>query len=244
MATTTTTTTLVTRIQLRWFLATLAAALGAGASMWALHLMTSVPHHPGLWFVLLLAAAPVVLVISRWLVNDRAAAAALVHSTAIAGSALVVVGVYLVLVVGINGSPTGTERGVMLSSLFAATVAALLVPPVRARIAESVRALLHEEKPSTGEIVSAFGAKMSRAVPMDELMLQLAESLRETVPGTRAEIWTGTADALRRTTSVPTRPVATLRLTGAEATTVARARIGGPAWVGVWPHFSWSTSTM
>jgi signal transduction histidine kinase len=228
------TTVLVTRTQRRWFLATLVAALGAGASLWALHLMTDVPRHPGWWFLALLALAPVALVASRWLVSDRMAASVLVHSAAVSGSALVVVAVYLVLVVGINGSPDGHEREVLLSSLFAATVAALLVPPVRARIAESVRALLHEEKPSTGEVVSAFGAKMSRSVPMDELMLQLAESLRETVPGTRAEIWTGTADALRRTTSVPTMPPATLRVTGAEATTVARTRIGGPAWVTVW----------
>jgi hypothetical protein len=193
-----------------------------------------VPKHPGWWFLVLLALAPVALVVSRWLVSDRLAASVLVHSAAVSGSALVVVAVYLVLVVGINGSPDGAQRDVMLSSLFAATVAALLVPPARARIADSVRSLLHEEKPSTGDVVTAFGARMSRSVPMDELMLQLAESLRETVPGTRAEIWTGTADALRRTTSVPTMPAATMRVAGTEATTVARARIGGPAWVNVW----------
>lgn len=229
-----TSTTLVTRIQLRWFVAALAAALGAGASLWALHLMTSVPEHPGRWFLLLLALVPVVLVASRWLVSDRLAASVVVHSTAISIAALVVVGVYLVLVVGMNGSPDGSERDVMLSSLFAATVAAVLVPPVRSRVAEQVRSLLHEEAPSTGDVVSNFGARMSRAVPMDELMLQLAESLRETTPGTRAEIWTGTAAALRRTTSVPTLPPASLSVTGTAATTVARARIGGPAWVAVW----------
>ncbi|HWJ83657.1 MAG TPA: ATP-binding protein [Nocardioides sp.] len=225
---------LVTRIQLRWFLATVAAGLGSGASMWALHLMTGLPEHPGRWFLVWVALAPVALVASRWSRSDRASAGALVHSASISGAALVVVGVYLVLVVGINGSPSGSERDLMLSSLFAALVAALLVPPVRARVAESVRSVLHQEKPSTGDVVSAFGTRMSRSVPMDELMLQLAESLRETVPGTRAEIWTGTADALRRTTSVPTLPPATLRVSGAEATTVARARIGGPAWVSVW----------
>jgi signal transduction histidine kinase len=224
----------VTRAQLRWFLAAGAAACGAGASLWALNLMTSVPHQPGLWFLGLLAMAPVALVVSRWLTNERVAAAVVVHSSAVSAAALVVVAVYLVLVVGLNGRPTGTERGVMLSSLLAALVAAVLVPPVRARVAMEVRSLLHEERPSTGEIVAAFGARMSRAIPMDELMLQLAESVRETLPGTRVEIWTGTAEALRRTTSIPAQPAAVLRVDGTVATTVARARIGGPAWAGVW----------
>jgi signal transduction histidine kinase len=224
----------LTRAQLRWFLATGAAACGAGASLWALNLMTSVPHRPGLWFLGLVALAPVALVVSRWLTNERVAAAVVVHSSAVSAASLVVVAVYLVLVVGLNGRPVGTERGVMLSSLFAALVAAVLVPSVRTRVAEEVRSLLHEERPSTGEIVTAFGARMSRAVPMDELMLQLAELVRETLPGTRVEIWTGTSEALRRTTSVPARPAATLRVAGTAATTVARARIGGPAWVSVW----------
>ena len=224
----------LSRIQLRWFLAAVAATCGVGASLWALNLMTEVPRHPGWWSLGMLALAPVALVAARWLNSDRVAAAALVHSAALSASALTVVVVYLVLVVGINGRPTGTERGVMLSSLFAALVAAVLVLPVRNRTAQEVRSLLQEQKPSTGDVVTAFGARMSRAVPMDELMLQLAESLRETVPGTRAEIWTGTAEALRRTTSVPTQPPAELRVAGTEATTVARARIGGPAWVRVW----------
>jgi len=224
----------LSRIQLRWFLAAVATACGAAASLWALNLMTEVPRHPGWWSLGLLALAPVVLVVARWLTNDRTAAAAVVHSSAVSAAALTVAAVYLVLVVGINGKPTGTERGVMLSSLFAALVAAVLLVPVRNRVAEEVRALLHQEKPSTGDVVTAFGARMSRAVPMDELLLQLAESVRETLPGTRAEIWTGTAEALRRTTSVPTQPPAVLRMAGTEATTVARARIGGPAWTSVW----------
>ncbi|MEJ7832613.1 MAG: histidine kinase [Nocardioides sp.] len=196
--------------------------------------MTAVPREPGLCFLGLIALAPVALVVSRRLTNDKVAAVVVVHSSALAAAALVVVAVYLVLVVGINGRPTGTERGVMLSSLFAALVAAVLVPPVRARVADEVRSLLHEERPSTGDIVTAFGARMSRSVPMDELMLQLAESVRETLPGTHVEIWTGTAEALRRTTSVPARPPAMLRVIGTEATTVTRARIGGPAWANVW----------
>ncbi len=224
----------LTRTQLRWFLAALAVAVGAGASLWALSLMTGSPHDPGPWLVVLLALAPTALVVSRRSVNDKRAADVVVHASALAAAALVVVAVYLVLVVGINGRPVGTEQGVMLSSVVAALVAALLVPPVRSTVAEEVRSLLHDERPSTGDIVTTFGARMSRAVPMDELMLQLAESVRETLPGTVVEIWTGTSDALRRTTSVPSRPAALLRVSGAEATTVTRARIGGPAWVRVW----------
>jgi hypothetical protein len=36
----------LSRIQLRWFLAAVAAACGVGASLWALNLMTEVPRNP------------------------------------------------------------------------------------------------------------------------------------------------------------------------------------------------------
>jgi signal transduction histidine kinase len=196
--------------------------------------MTSVPHHYGIWAWALMATAPASLLLTSFLHSERAAAWVVIQATAAAAVALLVVGVYIVLVVGINGKPEGGGRDVMLWSLIAAVVAAILVPGARGRTVEWIEGALHEELPTTGEVVGTFGGRMSRAVPMDELLLQLVESLRETIPGTRAEVWTGTAAAMSRAVSVPTLPPATIRVTKTEETTITRARIGGPAWVSIW----------
>jgi signal transduction histidine kinase len=222
------------REQLRWTAGALALAGAGSVAIWALHQMTSVPDSPLRWSELAGSAVPLVMILAAFVTSERLSAWFVVRAIALAAVALVVVAVYLVLVVGINGAPHGHERDVMLSSMVAAIVAVVLVPPVRSRVVARIEAVLHEEVPTTAEVVTTFGTRMSRAVPMDELLLQLAESLRETVPGTRSEIWTGAAERLVRTVSVPTLPEAGLTITEAEELTITRARIGGPTWAAVW----------
>ena len=71
-------------------------------------------------------------------------------------------------------------------------------------------------------------------MPLDELLLQLAETLKKTMQLSSAEIWTGTGGVLTRTVSVPDRPAATLRLGPEELPVAARAHAQGNAWLGVW----------
>jgi signal transduction histidine kinase len=75
---------------------------------------------------------------------------------------------------------------------------------------------------------------MTRAIPMDELLLQLAESLRKTMVLHTAEVWTGSAERLERVVSVPERGPATLALGAKETPVVSRAGVSGPAWAKVW----------
>jgi signal transduction histidine kinase len=69
---------------------------------------------------------------------------------------------------------------------------------------------------------------------MDELLLQVAESLRKTLGLSAAEVWTGSGGRLERTVSVPDSPVEKLTLNDEEATVVARAGVTGTAWVEIW----------
>ena len=75
---------------------------------------------------------------------------------------------------------------------------------------------------------------MSRVVPMDELLLQLAESLKLSMQLVAAEIWTGTDGVLDRVVSVPDRGPRRLVLSAEELPVVARARVSGNAWLQVW----------
>jgi signal transduction histidine kinase len=75
---------------------------------------------------------------------------------------------------------------------------------------------------------------LSRAIPLDELLLQLAESLRKTLALELAEVWTGSGGVLERTVSVPDRGPARLTISGREQPVVARAGVSGPAWLAIW----------
>jgi signal transduction histidine kinase len=75
---------------------------------------------------------------------------------------------------------------------------------------------------------------MSRAIPLEELLLQLAESLKRSMTLVAAEVWTGTGGVLERAAAVPYREPATIRLADNEISVVAHAHTQGNAWMQVW----------
>ncbi|MGI8710521.1 MAG: histidine kinase [Acidimicrobiales bacterium] len=161
----------------------------------------------------------------------------LVATVSITGLTGVVVGVYVLVVVGLGRTATGDERQLLILSMLAAAVAVLLYLPARARLAEVANRMVYGERHAPDESIKAFGSRLSRAIPMDELLLQLAESLKKTMDLTSAEVWTGSEGRYDLAVSVPDRPVASMRIEAAALDVVARAGVSGTAWVGVWlPH--------
>jgi signal transduction histidine kinase len=156
------------------------------------------------------------------------------EAVALTGLTAVVVSVYLVIVLGLGRSPTDDERSILLLSMLAAAVAAVLYTPARARLAGVSNQLVYGERHAPDEALRTFGARLTRAIPFDELLLQLAESLRKSLALQAAEVWTGSAGHLERVVSVPDRPPARLDLTEDEQPVVARARVSGSAWLQVW----------
>jgi signal transduction histidine kinase len=204
-----------------------------------LNLMVDRPNPLGLWLLGGLLWFPVALGVARSTSSRGAASRVFTESAAISGLAVLIALAYLVFVVGIDGTPSGHERDVLLSSLVAALAVAVLAVPVRHRLVTAAGRFTGGEDASTDQVVTSFGARMSRAVPMDELLLQLAESLYSTVARGGAEIWTGTNGQYTRAVSVPSSSAERIELGEHERIVVARARIGGPSWTAVWlPHLS------
>src|SRR3954469_3387842 len=222
------------RRTLQWLVAAAACAAGFDVIALTLHVMVGSPAAVLVWLAVSLIVVPLGHLVALLTSSDRWAAAALVQSVAAAGVAGLVSAVYLVVVAGINGTPTGPERGVLLASLTAAVVVAVLSLPVRGRLIGWADALLGDRAASVDEVVTTFGARMSRAVPMDEVLLQVAESLRGTIADGGVEVWTGTAGSLTRAVSLPDRGPARWQLGTRERVVVGQARIGGPAWAAVW----------
>ncbi|MEJ7845236.1 MAG: histidine kinase, partial [Acidimicrobiales bacterium] len=158
----------------------------------------------------------------------------LVHTVAATGLTAVVMGVYLVIIIGLGTAPADTERTLLVLSMVAAAVAALAYVPARERLAESANRLVYGERHPPDEVLRTWGSRLSRSIPMDELLLQLAESLRKVLVLRRAEIWTGTPGRLELAVSVPDRAAPALLLGDKEQPVVTRAGVTGTAWLEVW----------
>ncbi len=158
----------------------------------------------------------------------------LVHTFVTVGLVALVGLVYFFVVVGLGRVPDESERSVLGLSMVAAGLAAVLALPARRRLEQLANQRVYGERRAPDDALKAFATRMSRVVPMDELLLQLAESLRKTMALTAAEIWTGADGSYERVASVPDRGEARLSLSGEELTVVARAHVSGNAWVQVW----------
>ena len=128
----------------------------------------------------------------------------LVQVLAVFGFVVVVSAIYLVVVLGLGHAPKTTgDKEVLALSMVASGVAALIFVPVRARFLESATRFVYGSREAPDEVLRTFGSRLTRAIPMDELLLQLAESLRKTMGLASAEVYTGTGEVLERTASVP-----------------------------------------
>ncbi|HET7719740.1 MAG TPA: hypothetical protein VFK43_07225, partial [Acidimicrobiales bacterium] len=135
----------------------------------------------------------------------HAAETAIVHTLVVTGLVGLVGGIYVLVVIGLGRVPEGDERTTLALSMAAAAVACLLAFPTRRRLEEWANQRVYGERHAPEEALRTFGGRMSRAVPMDELLLQLAESLKKTMHLQSAEVWTGTDGRLERSVSVPDR---------------------------------------
>jgi len=158
----------------------------------------------------------------------------LAHTVSLAGLTAVVVAVYLIIVVGLGRTPTRSDRSLVALSMVAAAVSALLYPPARRRLSLYANRVAYGEREAPDNVLRTFGSRLSRAVPMEELLLQVAESLRKTLGLAAAEVWTGGGGHFERTVSVPDSPVIALAVTKEEESVVARAGASGTAWVQIW----------
>jgi signal transduction histidine kinase len=200
----------------------------------ALRLLVDWPEHAGAIAAGATILVPLALAAGTSPKISRNVDRLLVHTVSATGLTAVVVLVYLVIVIGLGRSPAEDERTLLVLSMVAAAVASLAYVPARERLADSANRLVYGERHPPDEVLRTWGSRLSRSIPMDELLLQLAESLRKVLALRRAEIWTGTPDRLELAVSVPDRSAPALVLGPKEQPVIARAGVTGNAWLEVW----------
>jgi signal transduction histidine kinase len=159
----------------------------------------------------------------------------LVQVLAVAGFAITAAAIYLVVILGLGRPPADSSDQRLLGlSMVAAAVAAAIFAPARERLTDWATRHVFGARQAPDEVLRTFGSRMTRAIAMDELLLQLAESLRKTMALTSADIYTGLGDVLERTAAVPDTGPRPLIVEDRARPVVARAGVSGHAWASVW----------
>ena len=222
------------RQRMQWLGLAMALVVETSVVIGALHLLVGWPDDPGppVGASLLLIAAALTASSSPRLVGrvDRL----LRHAVSVAGLSAVVVAVYLFVVVGLGRVSTDNERSVLILSMVAAAVSAVLYLPARDRLTMAADRLVYGEPQDPTQALDTFGSRMTRALPMEELLLQLVELSKKHFALRSAEVWTGAGGRLVRAASVPDTGSAQMVLGPSELPVITRAGVCGSGWAAVW----------
>ena len=223
------------RERMQWL--AVGAVLGADAALvfGVLHVLVGWPGPVAAVMVGVTAAVPAGLVAGTSTRLAPVAGRLLVHVLSLAGFSVVVAAIYLVIVLGLGQRPVGhADQEILGLSMLAAAVTAVGYLPARDRLMASATRFVYGAREAPDEALRTFGSRMTRAVAMDELLLQLAESLRKTMALTSAEVYSGSGDVLERTVSVPDAGRRSIIVGDRERPVITRAGVSGNAWASIW----------
>ena len=223
------------RERLQWFAIGTVLAGAIALVMAVLHVLINWPGPLGAVAAGSTALVPMSLMASESRRLAPQSGRMLVRSFTVFGFVAMVSAIYLVVVLGLGHKPdTATDRTTLGLSMLATGIAALAFVPARERFVGSATRFVYGARQAPDEVLRTFGSRLTRAIPMDELLLQLAESLRKTMGLVSAEVYTGMGEVLERAVSVPDSGPLSLVVTSRERPVVTRAGVSGSAWVSVW----------
>ncbi|GAA2852805.1 hypothetical protein GCM10010472_07490 [Pseudonocardia halophobica] len=173
----------------------------------------------------------------------RASTAVLVGASEFGGLSVAVCSGLLVVLLVFGRIPLGAERALLNPALVGMLVVAVVAGPLGRRAARTTRAALQGVRRSPDELLADFAERAGRGTPVDDLLRQLAETMRQDWRLSRVQIWADRGDAARnlaRSLVVP-QPVEPgpepLPLDADELATLQRAGVAGPGWLELWlPH--------
>ncbi|CAN5432190.1 hypothetical protein BH10ACT2_BH10ACT2_07620 [soil metagenome] len=158
----------------------------------------------------------------------------LTHTVSLAGLSVLIVVAYLIALAAFGRRPDDSERSLLLLSMLAAAGAAIAHQPARSWLTERANRVVYGERISPDEALRTWGARLTRAIPLDELLLQLAETLRKSMQLRSAQIWAGTDGRYEVAAMVPHRNVKPYEVGEKERAVVSRAGVSGGTWLDIW----------
>jgi signal transduction histidine kinase len=202
--------------------------------MVALRLLTDWPNDPGTVSLAMTGLVPIAIIAGTLPKMVAHVDRLLTHTVAVAGLTALILGIYVIVVLGLGRTPEGSERTLLLLSMVAAAIAALLYLPARRWLTERANRLVYGVRVAPDETLRTFGQRLTRSIPLDELMLQLAENLRSSMRLASAEVWTGQDGRYEQMAGVPHRQPPPITIGPTELPVVARAGVSGGTWLDIW----------
>ncbi|MEQ1873401.1 MAG: histidine kinase [Ilumatobacteraceae bacterium] len=200
----------------------------------ALSLVADWPNHVGQIALAASALIPIALAagtLSRLLARiDRL----LTHTVSLAGLSALIVVAYLIALAAFGRRPDDSERSLLLLSMLASAGAAIAHQPARTWLTDRANRVVYGERISPDEALRTWGARLTRAIPLDELLLQLAETLRKSMQLRSAQIWAGTDGHYEVAAMVPHRSTSPYTVGDKERAVVSRAGVSGGTWLDIW----------
>ncbi len=120
--------------------------------------------------------------------------------------------------------------------LLGALVAAILVVALATAAATGVTRRRREgaSLSAIDFVRSSFASQLSRGVPMDELLLQMVEALKDGFKLDAAELWLCETGSLRLAAAEPRKERKPIPISPAEETIAANAHVSSAAWAKIW----------
>jgi signal transduction histidine kinase len=224
----------VDRRRMQWIGLGLAVAAEAAIVVIALHLLVDMPQHWGDVLLAITGIVPLTIIVGSGTRLVFRVDRVLSDVVALAGLSALVLVIYVVVVLGLGRAPEGRERTLLLLSMAAAGVVALLYLPARRWLNERANRIVYGERVAPDESLRTFGQRLTRAIPLDELLLQLVESLRKSMGLASAAVWTGRDGVYELAASVPHGAPPPLHVGPDDRNVVARAGVSGGTWVSIW----------
>ena len=220
--------------RMRWLAWGVIVSAGLAVVALGLDALVGWPSEPATAAAAVTVLIPLSLIAGSSQRFDRTIDPLLVTTISLAGLTALVIAVYLAIVLGLGRVPKQSERTLLVLSMVAAGLCALLYFPVHSRLVILAKRLVYREQRAPDEAIRTFGTRLSRAIPLDELLLQLAESLRRTLGLISAEVWTLGTDTLHVAAADPERDRPPIHLGNAERDALSRSGTTGNAWAKVW----------
>ncbi len=130
--------------------------------------------------------------------------------------------------------PEGDRWTLLLGSLAGVAVAAALLRWLQPLIARSVLSIFHRERTSPDALARGFASRMSRSIPLDELVLQAAETMREGLHARAVEVWRLADGALQPWLGDPGMHREPVPLGEVSPSAIVQAGLSGHGWLNVW----------
>ena len=224
----------IDRRRIQWLGWGLTVAAEGILVMTALGLLADWPNDPGTVALAMTGLVPIAIIAGTLPKMVARVDRLLTHTIALTGLTALILVVYVIVVLGLGRTPRGSEQSLLLLSMVAAAIAALLYLPARSWLTERANRLVYGARVAPDETLRTFGQRLTRSIPLDELLLQLAENLRSSMVLESAEVWTGQSGRYERSAGVPHRQPPPIAIGPKELPVVARAGVSGGTWLEIW----------